>query len=95
MARLNKVVRQALEEGSIETAKAGNSVAQGQRAGSRDREAVIARAMEVIGDEKEALRWLGTPVRALDYATPISRLSDPEGQAAVLNVLTQLEHGVL
>lgn len=56
---------------------------------------VITRAIEVIGDEQEALRWLGTPVRALDYATPISRLNDLEGQAAVLNVLTQLEHGVL
>lgn len=63
--------------------------------GSHDREAVIDRATEVIGDEQAALRWLGTPVRALDYATPISRLNDAEGQAAVLNVLTQLEHGVL
>jgi hypothetical protein len=63
--------------------------------GSRDREAVITRAIEVIGDEQEARRWLGTPVRALDYATPISRLNGHEGQTAVLNVLTQLEHGVL
>ena len=63
--------------------------------GSRAREAVINRAIEVIGDEQVALRWLGTPVRALDYATPISRLNDPEEQAIVLNVLTQLEHGVL
>jgi hypothetical protein len=66
-----------------------------QRPGSHDREMVITRATEVIGDEQAALRWLGTPVRALDYATPISRLNDAEGQAAVLNVLTQLEHGVL
>lgn len=63
--------------------------------GPDGREAVITRATEVIGDEQAAMRWLGTPVRALDYATPISRLNDPEGQAAVLNVLTQLEHGVL
>lgn len=66
-----------------------------QQSGSQPREAVIARAIEIIGDEQEALRWLGTPVRALDYATPISRLNDPEGQTAVLNVLVQLEHGVL
>ena len=33
---------------------------------------VINRAVEVIGDRDEALRWMGTPpVRALDYATPI------------------------
>jgi len=57
--------------------------------------AVIDRAIEVIGAEHEAFRWLGTPVRALSYATPISRLNDREGQEAVLNVLTLLEHGVL
>jgi uncharacterized protein (DUF2384 family) len=59
-----------------------------------DRETVINRAIEVIGDKKEGMRWLGTPVRALGYATPISRLNDLEGQTAVMNVLTQLEHGV-
>jgi uncharacterized protein (DUF2384 family) len=41
------------------------------------------------------MRWLGTPVRALNYATPISRLHDPESREQVLSVLTQLEHGVL
>ena len=56
---------------------------------------VISRAIEVIGDQEQAMRWLGTPVRALDYATPISRLHDSEGQAQVLRVLSQLEHGVL
>ena len=58
-------------------------------------EFVVSRAIEVIGDQPAALRWLGTPVRALDYATPISRLYDPQGQSEVLKVLTQLEHGVL
>ena len=57
--------------------------------------AVIERAVEVIGDRQEAMRWLGTPVPALNYATPISRLNDAYGQADVLRVLTQLEHGVL
>ncbi len=56
---------------------------------------VVERAIEVIGDRDEALRWLGTPVRALDYATPISLLGQPDGEARVMNVLTQLEHGVL
>jgi uncharacterized protein (DUF2384 family) len=39
--------------------------------------------------------WLRTPVRALNYATPISRLDDPEGQTTVLVLLTQLELGIL
>ena len=68
---------------------------QGPVAEETDRETVINRAIEVIGDERSAMRWLGTPVAALGYATPISLLVNLEGQAAVLNVLTQLEHGVL
>jgi putative toxin-antitoxin system antitoxin component (TIGR02293 family) len=60
-----------------------------------EREVVIQRAIEVIGEKEEAMRWLGTPVPALGYTTPISRLNDREGQTAVLDVLDQLEHGVL
>jgi hypothetical protein len=56
---------------------------------------VVQRAIDVIGDPEEALRWLGTPVRALGYATPISRLHDPGGCEQVLLILSQLEHGVL
>jgi uncharacterized protein (DUF2384 family) len=56
---------------------------------------VINRAIEVIGDKEQALTWLGTSVPALNYATPISLLANPQGQAAVLAVLTRLEQGVL
>ena len=41
------------------------------------------------------MRWLGMPVRALNYATPISLLHDPKGRKDVLTVLGRLEHGVL
>lgn len=58
-------------------------------------EPIVQRAVEVIGGPEEAMRWLGTPVRALGYATPVSRLHDPTGRAQVLSVLAQLEHGVL
>jgi len=57
--------------------------------------AVIHRAAEVLGDRSDALRWLGIPVRALDYATPISLLHDSKGREQVLSVLGRLEHGVL
>lgn len=67
-----------------------NTMAEGQLC-----EAVIERTVEVIGDRAQAMRWLGTPVRALNYATPISRLHEPQGQDDVLRVLMQLEHGVL
>jgi uncharacterized protein (DUF2384 family) len=56
---------------------------------------VIRRALQVIGDEAEAMRWLGTPVRALSYATAISLPHDANGRKSVLNVLGRLEHGVL
>ena len=59
------------------------------------RNAVIERSIEVIGDESEAMRWLGTPVRDLNYATPISLLHKQDGREAVLTVLGRLEHGVL
>ncbi len=57
--------------------------------------AVIRRAVEVIGSESEAMRWLGTPVRTLGYATPISLLHEAKGREEVLAVLGRLEHGVL
>ncbi|MGC2657789.1 MAG: MbcA/ParS/Xre antitoxin family protein [Bryobacteraceae bacterium] len=59
-----------------------------------DERIIIERAAEVIGNQEKALRWLGTPVRALKYATPISLLGTREGQQAVLTVLGRLEHGV-
>ena len=60
-----------------------------------DIEPIVQRAIEVIGGRDAAMRWLGTPVRALDYATPISLHHNPESREQVLSVLTQLEHGVL
>jgi putative toxin-antitoxin system antitoxin component (TIGR02293 family) len=57
--------------------------------------AIIHRAEEVIGDRSDAMRWLGTPVRALNYATPISLLHDSRGREEVLAVLGRIEHGVL
>jgi putative toxin-antitoxin system antitoxin component (TIGR02293 family) len=56
---------------------------------------VIDRATDVIGDQEEALRWIGTPVRALDYHTPISLLSTSKGKDLVMATLDNLEHGVL
>ena len=54
----------------------------------------VARATEGFGDEDTAFRWLGTPVAALDYATPISCLGTHQGAVRVNDVLTQIEHGV-
>ena len=55
---------------------------------------VLGRVREVIGNREESLRWLGTPVRALNFATPISVLGNPDGVDSVLDVLGQMQHGV-
>lgn len=57
-------------------------------------ESVIARASQVIGDRSAALRWMGTPVRSLDLATPISILGTTDGVLRVTDVLGQMEHGI-
>ena len=55
---------------------------------------VADRAIEVFGDSGAAMRWLGIPVAALQYATPISLLCRSEGVDAVLTILGRIEHGV-
>ena len=76
-------------------AKRSNLLANNKMAVRAEEAVVIHRAVEVIGDESQAMRWLGTPVRALDYATPVSLLHRTEGREAVLTVLGRLEHGIL
>jgi hypothetical protein len=57
-------------------------------------EPIIERIVEVMGNREQAMRWLGTPVRALDFATPISMMATSSGKKRVLDVLGQMEHGV-
>jgi uncharacterized protein (DUF2384 family) len=54
----------------------------------------LIEASEVLGGRDEAMRWLGTPVRALGFATPISLLGTKDGAEQVHDVLTQVAHGV-
>jgi hypothetical protein len=54
----------------------------------------IDRATEVMGSRDEAMRWLGAPVRALDFATPISILGTKDGVERVSDVLGQMEYGI-
>jgi putative toxin-antitoxin system antitoxin component (TIGR02293 family) len=58
-------------------------------------ERILEGAIDVIGTREEAMRWLGTPVRALNYATPVSLLVDDAGADQVLAVRANLENGVL
>jgi hypothetical protein len=55
---------------------------------------MIDRATEIIGSREEAMRWLGTPVRALNFATPVSMLGAKDGVERVNDVLGQMEYGI-
>jgi uncharacterized protein (DUF2384 family) len=57
-------------------------------------DALIDLVTEVLGDRETALRWMGAPVQALNYATPVSLLRSDDGFTRVTNVLEQLQHGV-
>jgi len=54
----------------------------------------IVRATEVMGSRDEAMRWLGAPVRALNFATPISILGTKDGVERINDVLGQMEYGI-
>lgn len=70
------------------------SEAAGPKANPEELTKAVAKATEVFGNEDAAFRWLGTPVAALDYATPISCLGTHQGAMRVNDVLTQIEHGI-
>ena len=57
-------------------------------------QAVFDRAVEVLGDRSTAFRWLGTPIPALGFQTPIAVAATDRGEQAVLDVLGQIDHGV-
>jgi hypothetical protein len=78
--------------GKIKTVDFGISVPRRTKEKAIDE--MIARAAGVLGSREEGMRWLGTPVRGLDFATPISLLGTPEGVERVNDVLGQIEHGV-
>ena len=94
-ARFVRIIETELEMSTRQhRQQSGRAKAAGLRQ-IKDLDRVYERACEVFGDETEAARWLGTPVRALAYATPVSLLASNAGAREVLTVLDRLEHGVL
>jgi uncharacterized protein (DUF2384 family) len=55
---------------------------------------MIHKATEILGTRDEAMRWLGTPIRALNFATPLSISATKEGKERVNHVLGQMEYGI-
>lgn len=61
---------------------------------SEENQALIARAVEVIGNERDALHWLEKPKRALGNLIPFKVAETEDGKQKVLDLLGRIEHGV-
>ncbi|MBB1272162.1 antitoxin Xre/MbcA/ParS toxin-binding domain-containing protein [Psychromonas sp. SR45-3] len=55
---------------------------------------VLISAVQFFENEKEALLWLKTSVKALGGRLPIDMLSTDKDAEMVLNVIGRLEHGI-
>ena len=55
---------------------------------------LAAQAVEVLGSEDKASRWLHTPNRALDGEAPLTLLDTDLGARQVEDLLGRIEHGV-
>ncbi len=57
-------------------------------------DAVWQKAEQVFGDRAKAAAWLSTPSQLFGGKAPIDFVKDQEGLERVIEVLTQIEHGV-
>jgi putative toxin-antitoxin system antitoxin component (TIGR02293 family) len=55
---------------------------------------VFANAVEMIGDEQKAVRWLGAPNRALGGNRPMDQLDTDIGTRGVEDLLGRIAYGV-
>lgn len=56
--------------------------------------AVTEQAIEVLGSQDAAERWLASPAMGLDRRRPIDLLRSSEGTVLVKTLLTRMDHGV-
>jgi putative toxin-antitoxin system antitoxin component (TIGR02293 family) len=54
----------------------------------------LARAIDVLGDRKKAVRWLTSSNRALGGEIPITLLDTSAGTHEVETILDRIEYGV-
>ena len=55
---------------------------------------VVAHAIETIGDDEKASRWLTKPNRALMGKIPLELLNTPIGASQVDDILGRIDHGL-
>jgi uncharacterized protein (DUF2384 family) len=61
-----------------------------------DPDIIWARAIEVFGGEKLAVKWMRTPLAALEHFTPeqCALSGDPAKQREVLTILGRIDYGL-
>ena len=55
---------------------------------------VTRQAIDVLGSQEAAERWLSTPATGLDQRKPIDLLQSSEGTELVKTLLTRMDFGV-
>ena len=55
---------------------------------------IYNRALDVLGSEKSARKWLTTPVKALGWEQPLEYAGTEAGAREVESVLGRIEHGI-
>ena len=55
---------------------------------------IYNRAMDVLGSEESARKWLTTPIKALGWEEPLDYAGTEAGAREVESVLGRIEHGV-
>jgi len=55
---------------------------------------IFATAVEMIGDQRKALDWLGTPNRALGGGRPLDQLDTDVGARGVEDLLGRIAYGI-
>ncbi len=68
---------------------------EGIEAAERLAAKVHRRAVQALGSDEKAARWLATSNRALGGVAPRDHARTPEGAEAVVAILGRIEHGVI
>lgn len=60
----------------------------------RHGQALFERAIEVLGNEQNAMRWFLSKVKGLGYKTPFDCIQSEQGRQEVEDMLGRIEYGV-
>ena len=92
----NAVLRAVgISERTLQRGKAAGKLLDANASDRAMRLASVAeQAIDVLGSQAAAERWLSTPAMGLDQRIPIDLLQSSEGTDLVRTLLTRMDHGV-